>query len=216
MEGTRFLLPTGILEQDATIIDEQDDHVVLTLRVPISAIRENHALLMALSEIATGKPLPPGEPNPDPPKQRSRVPHWRYAVLVIAALALPSPFLAYSLARPGPPIEYKSVKMAKPTFKVGENIDIVFQFRRDRVCQTSFDRMIRVQLDDTPLYTDRRYGVTTSTTNGEWREFHLTFRPAKPLPPGHYFYSGLTHSQCVQGGTYEVQHPTLGFSVVDG
>jgi hypothetical protein len=44
--------------QDACIIDEQENHVVLTVRVPLDLIRDNHAMLMALSEIATGRPLP--------------------------------------------------------------------------------------------------------------------------------------------------------------
>ena len=53
------MLPTGILMEDACIIDEQENHVVLTVRVPLDLIRDNHAVLMALSEIATGRPLPP-------------------------------------------------------------------------------------------------------------------------------------------------------------
>jgi hypothetical protein len=53
-----FVLPTGILMEDACIIDEQENHVVLTVRVPLDLIRDNHAMLMALSEIATGRPLP--------------------------------------------------------------------------------------------------------------------------------------------------------------
>jgi hypothetical protein len=54
-------LPAAILQEDACIIDEQENHVVLTVRVPLDLIRDNHALLMALSEIA--KPRPPSEPD---------------------------------------------------------------------------------------------------------------------------------------------------------
>jgi hypothetical protein len=57
LEKPSFMLPTGILQQDFDIIDEQENHVVLTVRVPIELIRHNHALLMALCEIATGKKL---------------------------------------------------------------------------------------------------------------------------------------------------------------
>ena len=56
-----FMLPTGILQQDMDIIDEQENHIVLTLRVPIDWIRKNHAMLMALSEIV--KSRPPAEPE---------------------------------------------------------------------------------------------------------------------------------------------------------
>ena len=43
-----FVLPTGILQQDFEIIDEQEAHIVL--RVPIDLIRDNRALLTALLE----------------------------------------------------------------------------------------------------------------------------------------------------------------------
>jgi hypothetical protein len=39
-------------QQDLDIIDEQETHVVLTVRVPIDLIRDNLSLLKALSEIA--------------------------------------------------------------------------------------------------------------------------------------------------------------------
>jgi len=56
--------PTGILQRDFDIIDEQDDHVVLTVRVPLDLIRDNHALWKALSEIAA-KPRAPADPDID-------------------------------------------------------------------------------------------------------------------------------------------------------
>jgi len=57
--------PTGILQRDFDIIDEQENHIVLTVRVPLDLIRDNMPLLMALCEIATGKPTPPAEPDDD-------------------------------------------------------------------------------------------------------------------------------------------------------
>jgi hypothetical protein len=48
LNAAAIVLPTGILQQDFDIIDEQEDHVVLTVRVPLDLIRDNHALLMAL------------------------------------------------------------------------------------------------------------------------------------------------------------------------
>jgi len=62
--GVAFVLPTGILQRDFDIIDEQDDHVVLTVRVPLDLIRDNHALWKALSEIAA-KPRAPADPDID-------------------------------------------------------------------------------------------------------------------------------------------------------
>jgi hypothetical protein len=56
-------LPAAILQEDAVVIDEQEDHIVMTLRVPLDLIRDNHPLLMALSEIATGKRMVPAEPE---------------------------------------------------------------------------------------------------------------------------------------------------------
>jgi hypothetical protein len=60
-----IVLPTGILQQDFDIIDEQENHIVLTVRVPIELIRDNRALLMALLEIAAEKPRPPVENDLD-------------------------------------------------------------------------------------------------------------------------------------------------------
>jgi hypothetical protein len=47
-----FVLPTGILNVDADIIDDQENHIVLTLRVSKEMIRSNRALLSALIEMA--------------------------------------------------------------------------------------------------------------------------------------------------------------------
>jgi hypothetical protein len=44
------LLPVAALQQDSVILDEQLDHIVLTLRVPKAAIRNNIPLLMALAD----------------------------------------------------------------------------------------------------------------------------------------------------------------------
>jgi hypothetical protein len=52
-----FVLPTGILQQDFDIIDEQDDHLVLTLRVPKEVIRKYQPLLQALMEMSASSPV---------------------------------------------------------------------------------------------------------------------------------------------------------------
>jgi hypothetical protein len=49
---TAFVLPVGLLQQDADIIDDQENHIVLTLRLPKEVIRSNRALLRALAEMA--------------------------------------------------------------------------------------------------------------------------------------------------------------------
>jgi hypothetical protein len=61
--GVRFVLPCGVLKEDVCIIDEQEHHVVLTVRVPLDLIRNKHALWQVLSEMA--KPTPPAEPEGD-------------------------------------------------------------------------------------------------------------------------------------------------------
>jgi hypothetical protein len=63
IEPSIITLPAAILLQDTVMIDEQENHVVLTLRLPIDLIRDNHATLMALCEIATGKSMPLAEPE---------------------------------------------------------------------------------------------------------------------------------------------------------
>jgi hypothetical protein len=39
------------LRRDSVILDDQDDHLVLTLRVPKELIRENFCMLGALSDV---------------------------------------------------------------------------------------------------------------------------------------------------------------------
>lgn len=212
MESAGFMLPTGILQQDISIIDEQENHVILTVRVPINLIRDNHALLMELSKIAGADPRPPAAP--DPPAPPKRCAHWTYAALILLGLALPSPFLAYSIASYGPPVEYKSVKMAKPAFVVGEEIEVVFNYRRDRFCSTSFDHTVGNLENGSPIFSQRFYGVSAMVTRGKFMDFHLVLHSLPPLPPGEYFYSGLTHSDCAKGGLYDLQHPRLGFTIM--
>jgi hypothetical protein len=51
------------LQQDSVVIDEQENHLVMTLRASLDLIRDNHTTLMALCEIATGKRMVPAEPE---------------------------------------------------------------------------------------------------------------------------------------------------------
>jgi hypothetical protein len=50
-----FVLPRALLRQDVDIIDDQDEHIVLTLRLLKELIRDNHRLLMALAERSIGR-----------------------------------------------------------------------------------------------------------------------------------------------------------------
>jgi hypothetical protein len=63
MDLPTFFLPAAVLQQNAVVIDEQENHIVLTVRVPRDWIRDNHPTLMALCEIATGKRMVPAEPE---------------------------------------------------------------------------------------------------------------------------------------------------------
>jgi len=57
------VLPTAVFLEDAAVIAEQPDHVVLTFRLPIDLIRKNHLLLKELLKIAAEKPTAPAEPE---------------------------------------------------------------------------------------------------------------------------------------------------------
>jgi len=59
-----FEMPKGILFEDAVIIDDQDDHLVLTLRVPKDVIWKNRPLLSALVEMSAPT-WSPAEPEDD-------------------------------------------------------------------------------------------------------------------------------------------------------
>lgn len=50
--GVRFILPWGILQEAAEIIDDQENHIVITLRIPKEVIRNYQPLLRALIEMA--------------------------------------------------------------------------------------------------------------------------------------------------------------------
>jgi hypothetical protein len=47
-----FVLPAGILRQDFDMIDDQENHIVLTVRIPKEVIRKNQLLLHALMEMS--------------------------------------------------------------------------------------------------------------------------------------------------------------------
>jgi hypothetical protein len=49
------VLPVVALQQDSLILDDQDNHLVLTLRISKQVIRDNHRLLMALAERSLGR-----------------------------------------------------------------------------------------------------------------------------------------------------------------
>jgi hypothetical protein len=53
--SSTFILPLDLLQQDCDIIDDQDEHIVLTLRLLKELIRDNHRLLMALAERSLGR-----------------------------------------------------------------------------------------------------------------------------------------------------------------
>jgi hypothetical protein len=53
--SSTFILPRDLLQRDADIIDEQDQHIVLTLRLLKQLIRDNRQLLMGLAERSLGR-----------------------------------------------------------------------------------------------------------------------------------------------------------------
>jgi hypothetical protein len=48
-KSSAVILPRAIFDQDCQVIDEQDEHVVLTSRLLKKLIRDNHGLLMELA-----------------------------------------------------------------------------------------------------------------------------------------------------------------------
>lgn len=215
MEGIGVTLPAGVLQQDSAIIDEQDSYLVLTVRVSKETIRKNHALLMALSDLTSEAPWSPAA-DPPPMAKKRKTQLGPYAAVTLLALAIPLMFYTNSFARNHPlppPLEHESVRLAKPTFKVGEDIDVVFHYRRDRACLSTFDRSVRRIADGATVFSTRIYGQDTQPTAGEFRDYHAIVHPPSPLPPGEYFYTGLTHSECANGGTYDLPHPRLAFTV---
>lgn len=207
-----FTMSTAVLREDACIIDEQDGHLVLTLRISKETILRNHGLLAALSDAVSGS-VPLRTP---PPSHRARkTPHWVYATLICVALAVPCPFIGNTFAGYPPPVQIKSVTATKPVFKVGESIEIDFVYSRDRVCMTTFDHLIERNENEAAIFNLRAYGASNPPTHGEFEHFHLALKPPTPLPPGHYIYVGYNHSQCAEGGTYDIAYPRVEFTVVE-
>jgi hypothetical protein len=83
------LLPRDVLQQDGCIIDNQQDHIVMTVRLPKSMIRENYRLLVALTEAAGGTVEVPAPQSAAPVPAFSKT--WFYAALVVIAIVIPSP-----------------------------------------------------------------------------------------------------------------------------
>jgi hypothetical protein len=53
-ESELFTLPVAALQLDSVILDDQEDHVVLTLRVSKEWVRNNLQLLMGLADRSLG------------------------------------------------------------------------------------------------------------------------------------------------------------------
>jgi hypothetical protein len=53
-ESELRVLPVQALQVDSVILDNQEDHVVLTIRVPKAVVRNNLQLLMGLCDISLG------------------------------------------------------------------------------------------------------------------------------------------------------------------
>jgi hypothetical protein len=84
-------LPPGVFEQDGCIIDNQADHIVMTVRLPKSMIRENYALLVALTQASGGTVDAFHTPqSAERPKEKGTSP-WLYAALILIAIGVPSP-----------------------------------------------------------------------------------------------------------------------------
>lgn len=83
-------LPPGVFDQDGCIIDNQADHIVMTVRLPKSMIRQNYALLVALTEAAGGSIDALQAPQPAAPT-KAKTPALFYAALVLIAIFVPSP-----------------------------------------------------------------------------------------------------------------------------
>ena len=221
MDGDgKVVLPAGVLQQDACIIDEQAEHLVLTLRVPKAKILSNHLLLMALSEVVSERDChnapPVAAAMPPPPVKSKRRPHLGYAAALVVAIMAPSPipiFQSVMASHAPPPVEYGDWKIAKPVFKVGDPIDIALEYRRGRDCMTSYDRTIVRASDNSVAFSDRVFGGSAGTTDQVFQPFHLVLHLAQPLPPGKYIYTGNTHSDCAHGGAYDAPHGKLAFSV---
>jgi hypothetical protein len=102
------LLPAAALQQDACIIAEQPDHLVLSIRIPKSKVLSNHPLLMALAERAgetlRENPLP-SPPNPNPSKKKTKR-RLRYAVAIVLIPMLSLLFFGNSFAGIGPGHRY--------------------------------------------------------------------------------------------------------------
>jgi hypothetical protein len=54
-ESELRVLPVAALQMDSVILDTQEDHIVLTIRVPKAVIRDNIPLLMGLAERSLGR-----------------------------------------------------------------------------------------------------------------------------------------------------------------
>jgi hypothetical protein len=212
-------LPTFLA--DGSIIQEQDDHLVVAVRIPKATINANLHLFAALAESAgsgdRAVTAPPIAPAAAAVAVKRKKPSWTYAVLLFAASILPSPFgpvLVEGIAGVPAPVVYKDWEMPK-TFEVGAPITVAVRFRRDRVCHTSFEqKVIRTSDGDVVHYNRVDAGNRPVTGGSGFSSFRMTLNLGAPLPVGDYTYAGITHSQCAMGGDYDEVHPRINFKIV--
>ena len=191
------------------VIEEQDDHVVIALRVPKSEIADNIHFLAGLANVV-----------PRVENHRTVHPGWRraakaaiaFGVLGLGMFGLPQLAPVASVASGVSPIEYRAWAPSKSLYKVGESVQIDFQYHRNRECATIVDKRLRHAgpVSDV-VYSSRHFGMSTKVNN-DFEQMRAV--AAGHLPAGNYIYSGNTHSDCGKE-SFDSPHPDVAFSIIE-
>lgn len=205
-------------KEDGCVIEEQEDHLVLAVRIPKTTINANMALLAVLADLAGASLGRRADVSaPVAPTVKDRLKPWRAkallgaGMLILGMVGLPQLMPTSGFASGSPPVQYRNWQMLKPVFKVGEAIEIDMQYRLDRHCAASFDRSIRRIDDDSTAYSSRDFGGGAGKVSTEFVDHRYVIHNVI-LTPGEYYYSGSTHSECSDGG-YVIPHQQLTFRV---
>ncbi len=199
-------IPAEVLALNSCILDEQPDHIVVTLRIPKAAIRDNHALLAALSE-RCGELSPAMMPIF---KNRATRVTAMLALAALVAILIASP-VNLSSAAPEAPTQIIDYHIDTPMVPVGGILTYSYVVRRPRVCRVELDRI--VSRGGQIVYSTHQYGAMHGLEPKAYSGTRLVELPPH-LGEGTYALKIAVYDHCSATEFYQTGSPEMPFQIV--
>jgi hypothetical protein len=213
------MLPTQILSVDASIIDDQPDHLVLAIRVPKATLDANLPLLAAIAERTAphlsradaGRVLAAASQQPPQKAKPARKGFVAAASASAALIALVA--LEPSIANNRPPMIYLDMVNETPKVAPDGELVMLYTVHRTRVCKTDIDRVIMRAGDPGEIvWRTRVAGLGVAVTKGPVQRRVRVDLP-DGLAPGKYVYRSTLFSDCGDDVLHSLDSPDVHFEV---